>query len=743
MIGRAWTVARREVKVLFDHPTGYVLLVVFVAVNAFLFFRQAYLIGEASLRPMLQLMPWLFLFFVPAVTMRALAEDARSGVLELVLAQPLTELELLLGKFAGAVLFLWIALALTLPIPIGLALGATMQWGPVVAQYLGAAMLAMGLAGVGVWASSLTRSQITAFILAVAVMFVLILFGLDPLIVGLPPTLGLVAARLGVLSHFANIARGVIDLRDAIYFVSLAGVFLALAYGALLGRKLSRAGQARRRLRLGVALAAAIVVVVNLLGNDINGRLDLTPGHAYTLSNATKRLVGHLDDIVTIREFASRSLPTRVSLLQQDVNDLLHDLRAAGHGRIRVLVRDPSRDSSAAHQAAALGIQPVQFNVVGRSSLQVKQGYLGLAIEYQGKSQAIPFVNETSDLEYRLASAIESLTRTTKPVVAVLDADPSAGETVATLQRELSRTYTVRSMLLGDSTQPAADVKTVILIGSPDSLPAAARARFSAFFARGGSALVLASGMQPMQQVPLATPRPVGWNPLLRSFGVTIPSDLVYDLAANAIIPVPSSVGQVLERYPFFVRAQSTNASAVDQQVDNVLLTWTSSIDTTAEHGYTITPLLVSSRGSGTVTGETSIDPAREYPQDSLAPHLLAVQVAPASAHDAAARGRVIVVGDADFVTDHVASNAPDNLVFALNAVDWLSQDEGLIAIRSKDLNPPPLAFSSATTRDGVKYANMAGIPILLVLAGVLHLERRRRRTRMPYRRLAPAGGAA
>ena len=106
MMGRIWTIARREVKALFDHPTGYVLLVVFVGANAFMYFRQAYLDGVASLRPMLDLLPWMFLFFVPAVAMRTLAEDNRNGVLELVLTQPVSELELLLGKFAGAVLFL-------------------------------------------------------------------------------------------------------------------------------------------------------------------------------------------------------------------------------------------------------------------------------------------------------------------------------------------------------------------------------------------------------------------------------------------------------------------------------------------------------------------------------------------------------------------------------------------------------------------------------------------------------------
>src|SRR5881296_4264437 len=147
------TIARRELRALFDHPTAYILLVVFTGVNGFLFFREVDMYGVASLRPMLDLLPWLLLFLAPAVTMRALAEDSRSGTLEVVLAQPITELELLLGKYVGQVLFLWIALALTVAIPLGLTAGSHPQWGVVIAQYVGAGLLTLGLAGVGVWAS--------------------------------------------------------------------------------------------------------------------------------------------------------------------------------------------------------------------------------------------------------------------------------------------------------------------------------------------------------------------------------------------------------------------------------------------------------------------------------------------------------------------------------------------------------------------------------------------------------------
>lgn len=737
---RIWTVARRELKALFDHPTGYVLLVAFLAINNFIFFRQAYFSGVASLRPMLDLLPWELLLFVAAVTMRALAEDTRSGQLEVLLAQPITELELLIGKYLGSVLFLWIALALTLPIPLGMTFGAELSWGPVVAQYVGAALLMAGLAGVGVWASSLTRSQITAFITTIAVIFVLILVGLDPLIVGLPATLGAIAARLGVLSHFQNIARGVIDLRDAIYFVSLAGLFIALAYGALLGRKLARGGGAARRLRLGVGVLAATVVVVNLLGNYIGGRLDLTPGNVYTLSPASRDMVGSLDDLVTVKLFASEELPTEVALMKRDVDDLLRDLRAAGDGKVRIIERDPVQDESAQKDAETLGIRPVQFNVVGEGELQVKQGYFGLSVQYAEETETIPFIDRTDNLEYRLVSSIRSITRTERPVVGVVQ-EASAGMRFGAFQEQLRRNYDVRTVSLADANQPAEDIATLVLLGAPDSLPFGARERMDAFFDRGGSALVLAPGMQLSPQMPFATPRPLVWNEVLDRFGVSIRSDLAFDLMANEMVPLPTPFGQVLQPYPLFVRSRGTGASAINQDVSDVTLTWTSTVDT-AGATAPVTPLLLSTEAAGTLTGSTSIEPTQQFPDTSLAPRLLAVAVG-GEGGDTASAGRAVIVGSADFASDRFVNYAPDNLAFALNAVDWLAQDVSLISIRSKDRRPPPLVFESATEQESVKYANVIGIPLLIVAVGAFRLVRRRRKTRERYQPLVVAPGEA
>jgi ABC-type uncharacterized transport system involved in gliding motility auxiliary subunit len=739
---RIWTVARRELKALFDLPTGYVLLVVFLAINGFLFFRQAYLTDTGSLRPMLDGLPWIFLFFVPAVTMRALAEDIRGGQIEVVLAQPLSELELLLGKYLGAVLFLWSALALTLLIPIGLSLGAELPWGTIVAQYVGAGLLAAGLAGVGVWASSLTRSQITAFIVGTAVMFLLILVGLDPLLVGLPPALGTIAARIGVLSHFESMGRGVIDLRDAIYFLSLAGVFLALAYGALLGRKLAPASSNRRRLQLGVAMLTVALVVVNLLGGYIGGRVDLSPGKSYTLSPATRGIVGRLDDLVTVKLFASSELPTEVALMKRDVDDMLRDLRSAGKGKVRIVERDPATDDAARREAESIGIQPVQFNVIGQAELQVKQGWLGLVIQHGAETETIPFVQSSDDLEYRLVSAIRQLTREKKPVVGLVAGSQGPGLTFSELESQLAKSYEVRRLDLTDSTQPSPDVTALVLAGTPDTIPAAPLARLRGFLDRGGSALILATGMEVSQRAPTAQPRPVAWNELLQPYGVQIRTDMAYDLLANEVIPLPTDFGRVLQVYPFFIRAQSTRLSPINQDLGAIVVTWASTIDTTGAAKGTVTPLLVSSRATGTYTTATTIAPTQDFPQADLKSRLLGAVVAPADS-GGKAHGRVAVIGSVDFTSDRFVRTAPENLTFTLNAVDWLVQDEALIGIRSKDRRPPPLMFTSPAQREGVKYANLIGLPVAVAIAGLIRLIRRRRRTREPYRPLVPAPESA
>lgn len=738
-----WTVARRELRAMFDHPTGYILLVVFVALNDFLFFRSAFLFGVATLRPMLEFLPWLMLLFVPAVTMRALAEDVRAGTIEVVLAQPVSELQLLVGKYVGQLVFIWLGLALTVPIPLGLSLGADLPAGVIVAQYAGTGLLAAAFTAIGMWASSLGKNQVTAFIVGVAVMFAFLLIGLGPVLAGAPPAIGAVLARLAVLAHFANIARGVIDLRDVIYFVSLAGAFLVLAFGALMGRKLAPRGRTLGRLRLGTAMLIVTLVVVNLFGRHIGGRLDLTPGKAYTLSPATKAILANLPDLVTIRFFVSddNALPPEVSLAKRNVDDLLADLRAAGGGNLRLVVLDPADDPAIAEEARSLGVPAVQFSVSRQSEFEMKEGYFGLAVQYADQHEAIPAIRGTDDLEYRLASFIRGLTREGQSTVGLYTEPPPMGQQQAAsysgLEAALRENFDVRRITLETDSLDPGDLSVLVLAGTPQALTDSVADKFERFFDGGGGALVMGRGMamQAVRDQMIAAERSVGWNRVLQPFGVRIQNNMVFDLASNHPASMRGSFGNVLVSYPFWLRSLSTGASNVNRDITSVFLPWTSGIDTTGAAPGSITPLLATSPNAGAEERTAFIDPQRtEFPPVTGAPLLTAVQVNPgASSSDSAASGRLIVVGNPDFASDQWIGSAGQNVVFVLNAVDWLAQEEGLIAIRAKDRAPPSLVFEGERTADLVQYGNLIGVPLLLGLFGAFRLWRRKRLTRRSF----------
>ncbi len=737
-----WTIARRELRSMFDQPTGYILLVVFVALNDFLFFRSALLMGVASLRPMLEILPWMLLMFVPAVTMRALAEDVRAGTIEVVLSQPVTELEVVLGKYLGQVLFIWLGLALTVPIPLGLSLGADLPAGVMIAQYAGAALLAAAFAAIGLWASSLGRNQVTAFIVGVAVMFVFLMIGLGPVLMGAPAAIGALLARMAVLAHFASIARGVIDLRDVIYFVSLAAAFLVLAYSALMSRKLAPRGRALARLRMGTVMLVLTVIVVNLFGRRIGGRLDLTPGKAYTLSPATKAILANLPDRVTIRFFVSddNALPPEVTLDKRNVDDLLADFRSAGSGNVRLVVLDPADDPAIAEEAQSLGVPAVQFSVSRKSEFEVKEGYFGLAVQYADQHETIPAIQGTDDLEYRLASFIRGLTREGRSTVGLYVEPPPMGQqqgaTYSGLEGALSESYDVRRITLETDSLDPGDLSVVVLAGTRQAMADSVADKFARFFEGGGGALVMARGMQ-MQAVRnqmMAVEGSVGWNRMLEPFGVRIENNLVFDLASNHPASMPGRFGNVLVSYPFWLRSLSTHASNINRDIASVFLPWTSGIDTTGATPGSITPLLVTSLNSAAEERAVMIDPQRtQFPPVGNNPLLTAVQVNPGTSTDSAQSGRLIVVGNPDFASDQWIGSARQNVAFVLNAVDWLAQEEGLIAIRAKDRSPPTLVFEGERTADLVHYGNLIGVPFLLSLFGAFRLWRRKRLTQRSY----------
>ncbi len=734
------TVARQEIRGFFDHPTAYILTVAFLALGFFLSFRSLYASSVATLRPFFDLLPLLFAVFVPALTMRSLAEERRSRTLEWLLAHPLDEAKVVLGKFLGNWTFVLVALACTLPMAIGVIMASEADAGTVLAQYVGAGLLAALTVAIGLWASSMTQNQITAFILGTAVTITLFLIGLPVVRIGLPPYLSQVAGQLSLVSHFENVARGVIDLRDVLYFVSGAALFLVLATGAVAKSRLSPAGPAAKRLRLGMVVTAALVLALNLLGGFIHGRIDLTSDRLYTLAEGSERILEDLDDLVTVKLFISRQLPPEVQFTARDVRDLLADMRRAGGGNLVVEEYDPDRDDAAAEEAQSLGISPIEFNVLRDQEFQVRRGWFGLAALYAGEREVIPVIDRTDDLEFRLASALSGMVRETTPRVGwITGFGARTSFEFSAFQSVLSDRYDVQPVAVeGDSVaDDVLDPLDVVVLAAPSQpVDSATAARLDAFVEDGGAALLLLESVQISPQAPTTMPVITGLDPFLTDHGLRLRAGPVYDLRSSERISMGQrGFMQLVQAYPYWPVAFPVGAHPTTRDLNSLTLGWASGIDVI--DSTRVTPLWTTTEAGGVSPPGGSVAPDFPLEPDpsTLGPVVVAAAVTPTEAESGA--GRVIVVGDANLLEDQFLGANPQNALFAANAVDWLAQDESLIAIRAKNRTPPPLVFSSDSARTLFKWGCLIGIPLLLAGLGVMRVSGRRRRAERRWGELA------
>lgn len=226
-------VYRRELASYFATPVAYVFIVIFLALAGALTFYLGglYERGQADLQPFFSFHPWLYLFLVPAVAMRLWSEERKSGTIELLLTLPVTATQAVLGKFLAAWVFVGIALALTFPLWITINYLGAPDNGVIVAAYLGSWLMAGAFLAVGICLSAVTRNQVVAFILTVLACFLLMLAGF-PLVLNAfsgwaPQVVVDAVAQLSFLTHFAAIAKGVLDLRDVLFFVLTIVAWLA------------------------------------------------------------------------------------------------------------------------------------------------------------------------------------------------------------------------------------------------------------------------------------------------------------------------------------------------------------------------------------------------------------------------------------------------------------------------------------------------------------------------------------
>ncbi|WP_296899722.1 Gldg family protein [Thiohalocapsa sp.] len=424
-------VTRKELASFFGSPVAYLFIGAFLAACLFVFFWVDAFFARnlADTRPLFDWMPVLLIFLAAALTMRLWSEERRAGTLEVLATLPVPTWKLVLAKFLAALALVAVALALTLPLPVTVSILGPLDWGPVLGAYLATLLLAAAYIAIGLFVSARTDNPIVALIGTALLCAVLYLIG-SPALTGLfGHGTGEVLRLFGTGSRFESITRGVIDLRDLYYYLSLTAVFLALCVYSLERLRWAvdsdhRAGH--HRWTLITMLAAANLIAANLWLQQVGAaRADLTEGQRYTVSEATRTYLEQIQEPLLIRGYFSAETHPLLAPLVPQLRDLLREYEVVGGANVEVEFVDPATSAELEREAGEqYGIRPVAFQTASKYQAGVVNSYFDILVKYGDQFETLGFqdlievkVQGETDLDVRLRNPEYDLTRTIKKVL--------------------------------------------------------------------------------------------------------------------------------------------------------------------------------------------------------------------------------------------------------------------------------------------------------------------------------------
>lgn len=515
-----------------------------------------------------------------------------------------------------------------------------------------------------------------------------------------------------------------------------------------------------------VLVVAVILIVLNMISVRVFGRIDLSEGNIYSLSQSSKDLVANLDDRVTIKCYFSDDIPQPYNANARYVKDQLAEYKAYASGNLNYLFIDPAREGKE-QEAQALRIPPVPINTFAKDKVEIKQVYMGMAILYEDKQEVIPVVQDVNGLEYEISRAIKRLASPTTPKVGFVTGhgEYTLETDMTYIQQVISREYEVQTLQLSTISEIPADITTIYLVGPKQPLSEWELYLLDQFLMRGGKLGILLDMVDADINTAQAQPMQPGLAPYLQHFGLNVNTDLVLDVQ-NSRIAVQQNRGvfrmQSVKDYYYFPKATDfSEDNLMVKDLESISFIFASSIDTTGflnTTGLNYDILARTSERSGIATAPFNIDPFQEWNPTRFNRQQIPLGVAVtgefqsyfagkpkpsmdtvvvddlgaesvATRLDSGAGGRLVLWGDADFVTDAVLQDR-SNLVMFQNMTDWLSEDEGLISIRSKEVTARPLQQLDDGTRSLVKALNIFLMPVIVVLFGVARWQIRKQQRR-------------
>jgi len=487
-------------------------------------------------------------------------------------------------------------------------------------------------------------------------------------------------------------------------------------------------------------IVASIIMLINIISYNRPARIDLTDNQIFTLSQSTESILSKIEDNLIVSIYFSDDLPSVLSNNSRFIQDILEEYQAQSNGSLRFEFKNPDSDESAKLDAQNLGIQPVQVNVWENDRRETRLIYLGIGLSYQGKNEAMPVVQNTTGFEYELTKKIKKLIDTDLKSIGMAKFSTS-NQTNQGISQLLAESYDIKDINMSNAI--SSDIGVLVVNGLSDSLTTDEFNNLKDFIDGGGNLLIGQS------RVDVALNQQMGFFQgvnvqsnifsLLNDYGINIQENLLLDKQNGKInIPQQVSIFQTWAShdYPFFPTINSFNDNeSIVSGLEKVQFHFCSEliIDSLATN---ITPIMFTSRSSGTMSGYYNLYPNTESAQNPILNNLnegikiLGVII------DSMLGGEIILLSESNFFSDPdqnlsrvFAQRQPDNYTFVENSVDYLMGDAELVALRSREILDRPLIELDDASRSWWKWFNIIISPFLIMLMGFIRFRSQKKRS--------------
>jgi len=495
----------------------------------------------------------------------------------------------------------------------------------------------------------------------------------------------------------------------------------------------------QKKLRTKILLVFSILFLLNLVGDKLFFRLDFTADQRFSLSKATKSILENLTEPVTITAYFSEDLPPDVAKVRQDFREMLTEYDSYSGGLIVYEFINPNEDQETETKAQQSGIRPIMINVRERDQVKQQRAYLGAVIELGEKKETIPFIQPGAAMEFALSSNIKKISIDEKPTVAFLQGN---GEPALTALPEVSTAlsimYKVDTVSLDAGRGIPSSINTLSIIAPTDSLPDYVFQHLDNFLTRGGKLLLTIKNINSNLNTGMINPLKNVFGEWLKGKGLEIQNNILIDNNSGSIM-VRQQQGMFTMntpvKFPYLPIITNFTDHPITEGLESVILPFSSTINLVpVDTSVFMIPLAVSSDISGTESLPLTFDISKQWSQRDFNDSSLPVAVALEGKISGNIESKMVVFSCGDFAVNGEGEQAqqlqPDNVSLLVNSIDWLSDDTGLIEMRTKGVSSRPIDPSLEDgTKNIIKYANFI-LPILLIIAYGIYRSQMRRKKR-------------